>query len=162
MVNALVANQTNLQKVLSTLTNQLSTNKGVSKPQNYEGKRSDDACRFMAAFELWARGVPALANSDQERIKSAISFLEGEAAIWATPISENISQVDAKVPNVTLVYTTWGGFKDAFKARFETVDAVADAKRALENLWQGKDTVASYASMFKQYASRTGYSDTDL
>ncbi|KAJ4488179.1 hypothetical protein J3R30DRAFT_3790669 [Lentinula aciculospora] len=30
------------------------------------------------------------------------------------------------------------------------------------NLWQGKDRVATYTATFKQYASRTGYSDADL
>ncbi|KIK60055.1 hypothetical protein GYMLUDRAFT_244833 [Collybiopsis luxurians FD-317 M1] len=70
---------------------------------------------------------------------AAISFLKGDAAIWATPIAENITQ-----------------------AHFETADAVADAKESLKHLWQGRNTVAHYAATFKQHASHTGYSDEDL
>jgi hypothetical protein len=162
LIGDLATNQTALQTALTSIVQSLNTNKGVSKPQNYDGKRSDDARRFLAAFELWADGIPALASDDQKRIKSAISFLEGDAAIWATPISENISQVANKVANVALAYPTWTGFRDAFKGRFETVDAVIDAKQALKYLWQGKNTVAAYTATFKQYASRTGYSDRDL
>ena len=61
-----------------------------------------------------------------------------------------------------MAYPDWQSFKDAFKGQFETVDAVIDAKVAIRRLWQGKGTVATYASAFKQYASRTGYSDKDL
>lgn len=134
----------------------------MAKPQNYDGKRSDDAWRFLAAFELWSHQIPSLRSDDEKRIKSAISYLEGEAAIWATPISENISNVDRGVLGATLAYRTWDSFKDAFKGRFETVDAEVDAKAILKKLWQNKNTVAAYASAFKQYASRTNYSDGDL
>lgn len=134
----------------------------MAKPQNYDGKRSNDARRFLAAFELWAHQVPSLWNDNEKRIKSAISYLEGEAAIWATPISGNISNVDRGVPGATLAYATWEDFKNAFKGRFETVDAEVDAKMILKRLWQGRNTVAAYASAFKQYASRTNYSDGDL
>lgn len=161
LIAQLVNNQTQLQSAVQNIANHVSTNKGVSKPQNYDGKRSDDARRFLAAFELWVSGIPALAD-EEKRIKSAISFLEGDAAIWATPISENISQVAGNVPGVTLLYPTWNTFRDAFKGRFETVNAEVDAKQALKYLWQGKNSVASYAATFKQYASRTGYSDKDL
>ena len=151
-----------LQNTVRDMTKAISTNKGVSKPQNYDGKRSEEARRFLPAFELWSQGVPDLVADEQKRIQSAISFLEGEAAIWATPIAENISQVVKQMAGITLAYPTWQSFIDAFKARFETVDAVGDAKAMLETLWQGKNTVASYASTFKQYSSRTRYSDTDL
>ena len=63
---------------------------------------------------------------------------------------------------VTLMYPNWKEFKKAFKACFKTADDVVDAKEALKNLWQGRNTVAQYAATLKQYANCTGYSDQDL
>ncbi|KAE9396256.1 hypothetical protein BT96DRAFT_1040613 [Gymnopus androsaceus JB14] len=131
LIQQLAQNQTSFQNAISTIVGNTNTSKGVGKPQNYDGKQSDDAHCFLAAFELWAQGIPSF--SDEEKlIKSAISFLEGEAAIWATPISENISQVKAGTQGVTLLYPAWSNFKDAFKARFETTDAAMDSKEALK------------------------------
>ena len=105
----LATNQTAPQTALQTVVQGLSTNKGVSKPQNYDGKSSEDARRFLAAFELWSQDIPRLAHNGPERIKSAISFLEGDAAIWATPLSENISKAAANA-NVALLYPNWEDF----------------------------------------------------
>ena len=93
---------------------------------------------------------------------AAISFLKGDTAIWATPIAENITQVNNWTQGVTLTYADWNAFKAAFKACFETADAMADTKESLKHLWQGRNTVAHYATTFKQHASRTGYSNEDL
>ena len=158
----LAQQQQALQTTVTDIASNMGTSKSISKPQPYDGKRSDDARRFMAAFELWSQGISSLRGRNEERIKSAISFLEGDAAIWATPISENISNVNNNVAGASFIYPTWNLFKEAFKARFETVNPVVDAKEALKGLWQGKNTVAAYAAAFKQHASRTGYSDPDL
>ena len=68
----------------------------------------------------------------QRRIQAVISFLEGDAAIWATLISENINKVTAQMVGVTLMYANWEEFKKAFKACFKTADDVVDAKEALK------------------------------
>ncbi|KIK56809.1 hypothetical protein GYMLUDRAFT_247589 [Collybiopsis luxurians FD-317 M1] len=115
-----------------------------------------------AAFELWAQGIPALAPGNVNTIMAAISFLKGDAAIWATPIAENITQVNSQTQGVILTYADWNAFKVAFKARFETADAVVDGKKSLKHLWQGRNTVAHYAATFKQHASHTCYSNEDL
>ncbi|KAF5369733.1 hypothetical protein D9757_012001 [Collybiopsis confluens] len=161
-INDLATNQTALQQVVTDLVTNLNSNKGVSKPHNYNGIGSEDARRFLAAFEVWAQGIPRIRTlAGHEPVKSAISFLEGEAAIWATPIAENISAHTSN-NNVALTYPTWADFKAAFIARFETADPVTDAKTMLKTLYQGKNSVASYAATFKQYSGRTGYSDVDL
>ncbi|KAJ3991078.1 hypothetical protein F5050DRAFT_1874365 [Lentinula boryana] len=144
MIGQLAHNQTQLQSVVSSMVGNISTNKGVSKPQPHNGKRT--------AFELWANGVQTLQTNEGERIKSAISFLEGDAAIWATPISKNISQVANGLADA-LIYPTWLSFTEA---RFETVNPVVDAKDALKGLFQGRTMVATSAASFKQcyeYAS---------
>ncbi|KAF5378053.1 hypothetical protein D9757_011535 [Collybiopsis confluens] len=151
-----------LQQVVTDVVTSMNNNKGVSKPHNYNGVGSEDARRFLAAFEVWAQGVPNLRSlTGNEPVKSAISFLEGDAAIWATPIAENISAHTSN-NNVPLTYPDWADFRAAFTARFETADPVTDAKNMLKALYQGKNSVAAYAATFKQYSERTGYSDTDL
>ncbi|KAF5365524.1 hypothetical protein D9757_015527 [Collybiopsis confluens] len=137
-INDLAANQAALQRVVTDVVTSMNNNKGISKPHNYNGifdwKRTGQIC---------------------------ISFLEGDAAIWATPIAENISAHTSN-NNIPLTYPDWADFRAAFTARFETADPVTDAKNMLKALYQGKNSVAAYAATFKQYSERTGYSDTDL
>ncbi|KAF5392585.1 hypothetical protein D9757_002098 [Collybiopsis confluens] len=155
-LNNLAINQAALQQVVIDLVTNMNSNKGISKPHNYNGIGSKDARRFLAAFEVWAQGIPNLrALTGNEPVKSAISFLEGDAATWATPIAENISAHTSN-RNVPLTYPNWADFRAAFTARFETADPVTDAKK------HGKNSVAAYTATFKQYSERTGYSDTDL
>ncbi|KAF5346210.1 hypothetical protein D9757_014055 [Collybiopsis confluens] len=161
-LNTLATNQTALQQVVTDLVTNMNSSKGVSKPHNYNGIGSEDARRFLAAFEVWAQGIPRIRTlTGHEPVKSAILFLEGEAAIWATPIAENISAHTSN-NNIALTYPNWVDFKAAFIARFETADPVTDAKTMLKTLYQGKNSVASYAATFKQYSGCTGYSDVDL
>ncbi|KAF5335611.1 hypothetical protein D9757_015524 [Collybiopsis confluens] len=127
-LNTLATNQAALQQVVTDLVTNMNSNKG---------------------------GIPRIRTlAGHEPVKSAISFLEGEAAIWATPIAENISAHTLN-NNVALTYPTWADFKAAFIARFETADPVTDAKTMLKTLYQGKNSVASYAATFKQYSGRT-------
>ncbi|KAF5382319.1 hypothetical protein D9757_008484 [Collybiopsis confluens] len=157
-INNLATNQATLQQIVQDVVTSMNNNKGVSKPHNYNGVGSEDARRFLAAFEVWAQGVPNLRSlTGNEPVKSAISFLEGDAAIWATPIAENISAHTSN-NNVPLTYPNWADFRAAFVARFETADPVTDAKSMLNALYQGRNSVASYAATFKQYSDRTGYS----
>lgn len=160
LMQLLVTSQTQLQTIVANMaSNQQS--KTVAKPSNYDGKRGDDARRFLAAFNLYADSVPALKAEYKKKITSAISFLEGDAAVWATPYSELIHE-SATDSNVAYPFDTWAEFESTFKSRFETTDATADAKDALHRLYQGRSTVGTYAATFKQYGSRTGYSDQDL
>ncbi|KAJ3811249.1 hypothetical protein F5876DRAFT_76028 [Lentinula aff. lateritia] len=87
----LTKNQAKLQDAVSDLVSGFSTTKSVGKLQNYNGKKGEDAQRFLAAFELWANSVPTLSMDCKKKITSAITYLEGDAAIWATPISKTIN-----------------------------------------------------------------------
>lgn len=160
-LHALVQNQQGLQTALTSLLSQSGNAKGVAKPSNYDGKRGDDARRFLAAFNLYADNIPSLSDY-KKRITSAISFLEGDAAIWATPFSEAIHASIAPNSIVAYPFVAWADFEAAFKNRFETTDATTDAKEMLRRLYQGKSTVGQYAATFKQYSTRTGYSEVDL
>ena len=142
----------------------------IQKPTPYNGKSSPDARRFLAAFHLYAgeagsklndRRTPTPDNpspwaaNHQKWIKTALSFLQDDAAVWATPYIE-------KLVNGEPAFNTWQEFCTAFRLRFETQDESADAKEALRKLYQGKLSVPEYVARFREVMSRTGYSDGDL
>ena len=104
--------------------------------------RVDAAGNITARHDLW--------------IRLALSFLQDDAALWATPYMEEFAA------NRTPFSGDWDQFKAAFKARFETTDEAADAKDSLRRLYQGRGTVAEYLAKFKELKDRTGYSTTDL
>ena len=157
LVTGLAQNQNSLQSSLQTLVNNLTSSKKAGKPHEYDGTRGEDACRFMAALELYFNNHDRLRTANvNDRIIATIPFLTGEAAIWATPISEKINAGTGHG------YADWDEFKAAFKKRFETASAQEDAKAALKALRQGRHSVAYYASMFKQYSDRTGWGAVDL
>ena len=150
-----------------SLANNLSKAKAVQKPAPFKGEHGSDARRFLAAYDMWAtaqgtalntvdrEGNP-VARKDAEWIRAALSYLQDDASIWASPSMEIFAS--GRVPFDGL----WETFRAQFKARFETVDEAVDAKEKLRVLWQGKTTVPKYAAQFKEYMMRTGYSATDL
>ena len=157
LVAGLAQNQNSLQQSLQTLVDNLTSSKKAGKPHEYTGVRGEDARRFMAALELYFNNHSRLSTANvTDKIVATIPFLTGEAAIWATPISEKINDGTGHG------YADWDAFKDAFKKRFETASAQEDAKASLKALRQGKHSVAYYASMFKQYSDRTGWGAVDL
>ena len=92
---------------------------------------------------------------DQKWIRIALSFLQDEAAVWATPYIE-------KMVKDKIAFPAWNDFCAAFKLRFETQDESADAKEALRKLYQSKLSVPEYVARFREVMACTGYSDSDL
>ena len=149
------------------LTNSMSNSKAVNKPTPFSGERGDDAHHFLAAFTLWgmAQGAGlnvldaqgnAIRRLDAEWIRAALSFLQGDAAIWGAPAMEDFAN------GMPPFGGRWDFFREQFKARFESADEVVDAKEKLRVLWQAGSTVPEYAAQFKQLMTRTGYSGIDL
>lgn len=64
----------------------------------------------------------------------ACSFLEGDAADWATSIIEEME-------TLTPPFTDYLAFVTTFRTRFEMVDEASNALTVLEQLWQGTKTV---------------------
>ncbi|TFY63253.1 hypothetical protein EVJ58_g3353 [Rhodofomes roseus] len=175
MIQGLAQGLQQTQTTLGQLTTQvtaLANNSGrpsdnkstVQRPATYSGKSSPDARRFVAAFSLYAQEMGSKLNTrvgdlwqrdDQRWVRSALSFLTDEAAVWATPY---IEAMVAEKP----AFSNWDAFVTAFKLRFETQDESADAKKALRELYQGKLSVPEYAARFREVMERTGYSDGDL
>jgi hypothetical protein len=149
------------------LANNLSKAKSVQKPSPFKGEHGSDARRFLAAFTMWGmvQGTAlnvvdqqgnAVDRRDTEWIRAALSYLQDDASIWASPAMEEFA--NGRVP----FDGQWETFREQFKARFETVDEAVDAKEKLRVLWQDSSTVPEYAALFKELMARTGYSSTDL
>jgi hypothetical protein len=49
----------------------------------------------------------------------------------------------------------WNMFHTQFKARFETINEVVDAKKKLQVLWQALSAVPEYATHFKELIGHT-------
>ena len=150
-----------------SLANSLSKVKVVQKPSPFKGEQGSDARRFLGAYEMWAAAQGTALNvvdrqggevqpREADWIRAALSFLQDEAAIWASPAMEEFAR------GVAPFGGQWGTFRAEFKARFETVDEAVDAKEKLRVLWQHDSTVPEYAALFKELMSRTGYSPADL
>lgn len=182
MMASLIQNQLDLQqsvKDLATAVTTLTNNIGapqvtvnapekniIQRPAAFKGTRGVDARRFLAAFTTYAQGAGSSLNIRQpgggwhiqhtKWIASALSFLEDDAAIWATPYLEAMGNGQPAFSD------NWVEFIKAFKLRFETTDEAVDAKESLRTLWQGTLTVSEYAAKFKEVMDRTGYSIGDL
>ncbi|KAA1479507.1 hypothetical protein DENSPDRAFT_896392 [Dentipellis sp. KUC8613] len=90
-----------------------STKTSVQKPAPYKGARGDDARRFLAAFSVYAMATQEQMNirqadgsfvrDDSKWIGSALSFLEEDAAVWATPALEKMAQNTAASSEKTYI-----------------------------------------------------------
>ena len=71
----------------------------------------------------------AISHRDMEWIRAALSYLQDDTSIWASPAMEEFATGGVPFGN------RWDTFRKHFKARFETVDKVIDAKEKLRVLW---------------------------
>ncbi|PIL32323.1 hypothetical protein GSI_05569 [Ganoderma sinense ZZ0214-1] len=160
-----VANLSNAMATLATRTGQAS--KVVQKPAPFKGEQGAEARRFLAGFTMWATAQGSSLNvldnqglvtarRDAEWIRSVLSYLHDDAAVWASPAMEVFAI--GQIP----FHGVWAEFCAEFKARFESVNEVIDAKEKLRDLWQGKLTVPEYAARFRELMDRTGYGNDDL
>ena len=144
----------------------------VARPEPFK-TRSGDARRFLQYFTLWARAQGPPLNDkpggtpyEPQWIASFLSFLQGEAAVWAVPYLQGIEAYhsDTAVPKATEFPCngSWASFVQEFKDRFQAADDAAIARRDLSKLVQGNATVPQFAARFLEIANRSGYSDVDL
>ena len=99
-------------------------------------------------------------------IPSALSFLVGNASIWARPhlekIAENQDVFIGKDAAGTDVPYSWTEFIKQFQAKFEPQDAITEAKYVIQNMRQGNRTFADYLADFETWSPRIGWSEKDL
>ena len=128
ILQTLIANQQALQMAIQGLVAQMAatptqasasaSKDAISRPTPFK-TGAKDARRFISAFTLWARskGSPLNNNGvpDQKQwISSALSFLEGDAALWAVPHPQAIESHHEN-PNTPFPFsTTWATFVETF------------------------------------------------
>jgi len=139
----------------------------VARPEPFKTGAAD-CRRFIHAFTAWALEEGRPLNVDRVRadkvwINSALSYMQGEAATWA---SQYLQAIQLHTENSANKWPFDGGdwtkFLEALRLRFQATNDADAAQRELTTITQGKKTVAEYAARFQQVASRTGYSDADL
>lgn len=91
-----------------------------------------------------------------EWIRTTLSHLQDEAAVWATPAMEEMAN------GGTPFNRSWANFTAAFKARFETVNEAVNTKEILWQLTHSSKTVPEDTAKFKEVMDCTGYSAVDL
>jgi len=149
------------------LASSLSKAKAVQKPFPFKGEQGSDVRRFLTAFTMWVMAQDtalniidqqgnAVSHHDLEWICATLSYLQDNAAIWASPTMEEF--VTRHVP----FEKQWEIFHKQFKARFKIINKAVDAKEKLYILWQDTLTVSEYAALFKELMAYTGYSQADL
>ncbi|KAF5346636.1 hypothetical protein D9758_013204 [Tetrapyrgos nigripes] len=152
--------QTQPQPQAHTIS-QSSDKYSMAKPEPFKGK-AVDVRSFLASFRNWAGEQRDIAGNEGKMIRSALSFMQGEAGIWAVPYIEEAMAYNRTNQTVNLFNGTWSIFVEAFKAQFGSLDEQADARDAIEGLVQGKQTVVKYIQVFRDLGQSTDYSDEDL
>jgi hypothetical protein len=140
----------------------------VEKPECYKGEVGPQVCCFLSHFALWAANTGLLLNTldtttsqwipNQDKwITNALSYMAGDAGIWAQPyIGHFTSGKGAPFTGDFLK------FCEAFNDHFDPLSKKQQVIEALSVLAQGKDTVVVYMSHFKEIASHTSFSNTNL
>jgi hypothetical protein len=98
----------------------------VQKPDPFTGKHSD-VWSFLAKFETWAKEQKDLTD-DEKMIMSALSFMQGDAAVWAAPyVTQTVTSKrvgsDVKFP----FKGDCNEFEEEFKTSFGAIDEEAEA-----------------------------------
>ena len=183
-VTTLSATVTTLAGATGVTTNHTRPTTTVEKPKAFEGKSSESARLFRTHFIVWARSqegtfaardangmVKKEANGNialdrKKIIPSALSFLTGNASIWARPhlkkIAENQNVFVGKDAAGNDSPYSWTEFIKQFHAKFEPQDAITEAKYVIQNMRQGNRTFADYLADFETWSPRTGWSEKDL
>ena len=164
----LLTSITSLNMVIAHLVTQASSvSKVIQKLAPFKDEQGSEACHFFAAFMMWAMSQAsalhhtdaqgqAIVAKDAKWIQAALSYLQDDAALWATPAMEELMAGHAPFNG------PWTTFCDQFKAHFKTVDEAVNAKEKIRNLWQGSSTVPRYTAKFKELMGHTSYSSQDL
>ncbi|EED83353.1 predicted protein [Postia placenta Mad-698-R] len=102
------------------------------------------------------------------KVQVALSLLDGDARIWATPYFTQLASVQMGVQGVTTPFRNKAAFTAAFKARFGNLDDQAATQVELTKLCANmsvreKCTAAEFFALFKgPAANRSGYGDLEL
>lgn len=168
VIETLAKTQSDLQKQIQTLTEQLShtanrpAKSSIKEPEPFKGDRAD-ARRFISMFGSWAADQAGLRDENgvhdgRKWIQSALSFMRGEAGQWATPFAVQFNEYN---PDNLAARLPWDGdwetFLKAYNVWWLAVDDKAEARTQLQSLSQGKLSVAEFAARFQELGDCSGF-----
>src|SRR5207302_1883231 len=105
----------------------------------------------------WAAEKSDLNIDEGKSVKSALSFMKGKAAEWATGLMENTLEHDREEAK----WAKWENFERDFKARWAPGDDKQVALEELQKFQQGKQRVTAYWAKFAELAQRAGIKDEE-
>ncbi|EKM51159.1 uncharacterized protein PHACADRAFT_199994 [Phanerochaete carnosa HHB-10118-sp] len=165
-VNQFIANARQLAASISSSRSR----SFIEKPATFDGKLSKKARLFRSAFCVYIRGNKEIfASRDANNviildhsgnwimnplkmITSILSFMTDNAAVWACPHIEELSD------GLTSFSSSWDKFVKQFSAKFEPVDAKNKAKQKLMSIKQDNDLYDRLKSgMSSDYLNRLSY-----
>ena len=133
----------------------------IAKPVTYSGERGPEAMRYIGQVQLYCNMAGIRAT--YERISVALSYLRGDALVWATPYI-----IEAATSNAFTSFPGWNQFTEAFYAHFTFANDKEAATQALNDLTEedhperNTRALSKYDADFSNLARRTGLSDVDL
>jgi hypothetical protein len=122
----------------------------LSPPEYYRGERNQFS-DFMTQLQLVFNSDPQAFRKDRAKISYAGSYLRGAAKRWFKP------HVDEE--NGRMAFDSWKDFSQKFRSAFQDPDALATAKRKIQELRQGSDPCAAYQAQFVSYMAILGWDE---
>lgn len=118
----------------------------IASPDKFEGKRGVKAEIFISQVSLYVMTNHRMFLDERSKVAFAISYLSGEASIWATPLVNKLLEPDS---DSTITYAD---FITAFKSAYYDPHRVTKAENELRALRQTR-SVVEYSTKFNQLAS---------
>jgi hypothetical protein len=140
----------------------------VEKPQPFKGNSLENAWIFRSAFMVfvqdWERefglfdqnGKPIWdinreqLASQKKLITSFLTYIQDEAAVWACP------QLELLAKKKEVFNGRFSNCIEAFKLKFESIQANQEARAKLSKLTQSNKTFSARLAEFETWALRTG------
>ncbi|THU79009.1 hypothetical protein K435DRAFT_875977 [Dendrothele bispora CBS 962.96] len=121
-IQSLLRQMADRQQVLQAQLGQLaagvinsSSKSSIEKPDPFKGQ-ANDVCRFLSGFQNWAKKQKDL-DSQEKTIRLALSFLQCEAAVWASRYIDKAIKAGQAGSGVAFPFDgKWQTFEQQFKA----------------------------------------------
>lgn len=123
-------------------------------PKKFTGNRKDTR-GFINQLELVFEACPTRFNSDQTRIHTLGSLLDGKPLNWLNPYLENRAQHPE-------LFNNYATFKELFMEVWGEQERTIVSENRIRKLFQGHGSAAVYAAEFKNLAADLGWNDSAL
>lgn len=131
----------------------------AKEPDTFDGSDPRKLTAFLLELRLYFRNYPEEYNEDDKKINFALSYLKSPAIDWFEPWLIDPDEFDED-PEWSYDYTE---FLNVLRNNFGTIDPIADAEEAIENL-KMKDNwkIVRYNTEFNRHAAKLRYPDRVL